>query len=564
MRTIRNTKGTYIIGAVLLIIFAIFLAITSGVNSLIDDKKSVSSLDVLAIVIAISISLAIITTSIYFTNLSFYEDKRNGINYLLISKPTSKKALFFSTYFSILIPTLIIAAALNLLSLIFLFATISVNKILILYVAIGMFLSSILLCFLMCAFSLFLATIVSSRIFVFLPFLPLIASLVAFGSTPLAFRSDFTEGNFGSMIARKNIDHWMLMPTKQKNGVLDLDLYKAHYDYSNKLKNIETIREQYAYNDQRDQFFQTKPYEAKQTHKFSYFSWMSLIDHVRWVNNLFLKERLDSNQYSLFYRREYAINENYKMDEINKNDLEKYINFRAPNLNNQVKDYIVAQKRVSDAKSFHLRLRSKKQQIINALDKTQDTANRDKLLHSLNWLNKITNYLDIFNSKEWKELLSKATNLISSLPFGTYQGDFIKTYEAIYEKISNLFLETNYLNKLITAQHSLALYLCALYYNQNKDNLKKIGLPSITNKPSENEKALIKKFSDPNPGNIGIDIAASSLVNYSLVEYGHDTIAKIKSIKKIWNGYYSILFAISLTALFLVLGSFTYSKRFLK
>lgn len=571
LRMLSKSLGTYLIpsiflflGIVLITLFSILINKNSLYIAQINKQTEIIfGITMGLLFVSIFILIAYL---IYLIELIYHDDKKNGIDVLMYSKPVSKRNIYFSNYFAIMIPVLICMFAIWFLSLIFL-SSIHINKANMGKIALTLFIVPLL--FLM-VFSTFGYLVSAKLSFKVLPIV-MVSPLILGATSPLISLIDHNKNRNLYNAVTRSINSKQQIPLTFNKGNIDINQFSKIYDENSKLKNNVLTFDMKAKNNLN--FWEIESiYKIKQDDKIvsPYFNWISWYKHVQNITSHLLNTSASFD----------SLNEYDYYAKVSKGsiDYSKYDTFTLKNKSGDIKKYLLFQTSLYDKQSPLYFDEYKKDILTSLLNMRKLFKNNQFAMDEINkanyFLRNLNSIEDIYRSKEFNDLISKAYAKINELNLDKFDGNFNKIYEEIYKE-ANKFIEydtnkpdgkiTNIINSVMFNTHNLSLYLLAKYYVNNKDKLKYIDIISVNkvNSSTDEEKKMLNKFSKilSKDDNNSYEVEKiKSLLNYAFTEANEHTLKRI-SVKKYIPPSLSFVLPLILFSLFLGLGYLVHKRR---
>lgn len=547
-KILAKSKGVYIMPSIFLLLeigIIVLLDLLVSKEFIIRENLFLTTILPMTAIITCSLLVAYI---IYLVQLLYYEDRSNGIQFLMYSKPISRRKIFFSNLLAISVPAFILMLSFWILNAI-LFVTF-VPKISHLNAYIfSALLFAILVTLTFLSFTYLICTKVNKKIFSFIAITPLLlnslVSLVVIADN-FNYRKNFNE-------VSKRINSNQILPI-QFNSDGSLNINNLNSEWNNrKLKDIPSLQEYNSYS--TNSFVPTLDINKKDKSLiWPYFSWLDYQQHAKNINELLT----NSNTTNWKWKTKFSYT---------KLDSNKYMTFNAKNYNDEDKEFVFSQINAYSKNEFKNNV---KQLISNILTKSSSYANasiiKNMLLQSTNYLQNINSYNDIYNSTEFKKLIQEAWEKIQP-SFATFTSEFTDTYNKIKELLigkygeafTNKTIEQTMYNSQIyqnnpsmintLTPHALSLLMTTKYYSLNKSKLNKIDIkPAKLLANSPDDKSKTYEFS----GNLALKNAdrLPSLIDYSIVENTSDSFVSMTKYVSYPN-WISILYFIILLAIML-------------
>lgn len=440
-KILAKSKGVYIMPSIFLLLeigIIVLLDLLVSKEFIIRENLFLTTILPMTAIITCSLLVAYI---IYLVQLLYYEDRSNGIQFLMYSKPISRRKIFFSNLLAISVPAFILMLSFWILNAI-LFVTF-VPKISHLNAYIfSALLFAILVTLTFLSFTYLICTKVNKKIFSFIAITPLLlnslVSLVVIADN-FNYRKNFNE-------VSKRINSNQILPM-QFNSDGSLNINNLNSEWNNrKLKDIPSLQEYNSYS--TNSFVPTLDINKKDKSLiWPYFSWLDYQQHAKNINELLT----NSNTTNWKWKTKFSYT---------KLDSNKYMTFNAKNYNDEDKEFVFSQINAYSKNEFKNNV---KQLISNILTKSSSYANasiiKNMLLQSTNYLQNINSYNDIYNSTEFKKLIQEAWEKIQPF-FATFTSEFTDTYNKIKELLIGKYGEA-FTNKTIEQ----AMYNSQIYQN---------------------------------------------------------------------------------------------------
>ena len=547
-KILAKSKGVYIMPSIFLLLeigIIVLLDLLVSKEFIIRENLFLTTILPMTAIITCSLLVAYI---IYLVQLLYYEDRSNGIQFLMYSKPISRRKIFFSNLLAISVPAFILMLSFWILNAI-LFVTF-VPKISHLNAYIfSALLFAILVTLTFLSFTYLICAKVNKKIFSFIAITPLLlnslVSLVVIADN-FNYRKNFNE-------VSKRINSNQILPM-QFNSDGSLNINNLNSEWNNrKLKDIPSLQEYNSYS--TNSFVPTLDINKKDKSLiWPYFSWLDYQQHAKNINELLTNSNITNWKWKTKFS-------------YTKLDSNKYMTFNAKNYNDEDKEFVFSQINAYSKNEFKNNV---KQLISNILTKSSSYANvsiiKNMLLQSTNYLQNINSYNDIYNSTEFKKLIQEAWEKIQPF-FATFTSEFTDTYNKIKELLIGKYGEA-FTNKTIEqamynsqiyqnnpsmintlTPHALSLLMTTKYYSLNKSKLNKIDIkPAKLLANSLDDKSKTYEFS----GNLALKNAdrLPSLIDYSIVENTSDSFVSMTKYVSYPN-WISILYFIILLAIML-------------
>ncbi|WP_412031342.1 ABC transporter permease [Metamycoplasma buccale] len=501
------------------------------------------------------------TYIIYLTHLFYYDDRKNGLQYIMTSKPLSRGQIYFANLGALLTPASILTFA-SWIATIGLFASFGFNNNLILKAIIPTFISTVLFTLFFAAFCYFVASFTNQKAFPLLAQIPLYLPIV----TLVTFSIDTTRKNgvneLGDLASKNQFKFLTRKNTKTENEFA----YESKNGNSVMPKLFGTYFSTYFEEQTKNLIENNKKLTTPK------WGWLSPITHIQNIYESF------TNVYDPTVN---FLTSKVWIKNINENEfnLSKYVTFDAKNKNNVLTKYIFSRGSNINKNLFPI-VKNEILLKLNEVKKILSEENVKKAIDKLiKFIQKLKSHDDVYNSNEVKSLLSSIyNNVIKNFNFDSFNGDFLKAYLELVKQIGTFTSKTEdalfYWN--ILSPYDAALYFLVKYYDENRNgstkNIKKIDLLSY-----KNLKGKINQFDEQDIENFFLitkmeDYFNSSnelnQINYlkatfSLAEANSDNF-KIVKVGKSIHVSGSILLPLFISGFLISMGYLINKKRSLK
>lgn len=473
-KIIQKSVGSYLLpGLFLLATLAIGVAVAASFQEIVANYGTDISfaLGMLSIVSGVGIGISLATVC-YFIQLVYYDDHRYGIEYIVYSKPLSRKQIFFGNLLAILIPVFVTALVYwiigtTTIAILFSrwnFGTLAKGSAFVLFTLI----TGTMLIF---AIGMTIAPKINHKAFGAVMTVPLVFGAIIMTINSVEYNMvglrKFSK-SYVNTEAREN----QILSTS--NSLLDfngdkIDSFLAKRGLNSTATSFDRFAPITNNNHETTGFY--SGLENQATLISSYLRWSSIFLNNIDVISAFINQQVEANTKIA-----------YKKRQLNTSD---YLNLKSADARN----YSLIQTGAASEADFKKIIREKViPRLSEKIDFTQREINsaspaekqalqkvKNQYEKALGILKGVNKYSDIFNLDEFKTLIQSSYEKIKDLSPNLRDGNFLQTHQAILNEIINAngtYKENESFYEYIISRESLATYLTAHYYQANNIAIK--------------------------------------------------------------------------------------------